>query len=270
MTSEAETPWALYQRLRAEGHSVAVIHERLRALGLDDADIKTLTLEAPPAATGLELPGAAKIAAVLVAGPLLGGALIAATGESIAEREPPPPQVPLADDDPSQRCARHPRLASAGTCPSCGTFVCRDCAGESLELGCASCIANPKNRAARLGRARTIAALAVGAQVLVYVAATLVKYGERETLGELALSLLLRIVPIALLVLTQAFIRSAWPSWVAVVLVGLSVFSFTTKVDGLIAFVSFMALIAQLVTAVFLRSAFNRDRALDATKPTKL
>ncbi len=264
-----ETPWALFCRLRAEGHPQSVIHERLRSLGLSDDDIKTLTLEAPPPATGLELPDAAKIATVLVAGPLLGGALLAATGESVAEREAPPPQVPLADDDPSARCSRHPTLASTGTCRICGTFVCRDCAGATFDLtGCVSCTTNPKRRRAALGRARVSAGLAFGAQVVLYAAAAFIDLGARLPYAVIALEVLWRAVIAGVLLGVQAFVRNTWPSWVLTAF-GVAVMAYCGRHAPLLAVLSFAAVVAQVVTTVMLRSAFARDRSLDAAPPRK-
>lgn len=45
-----ETPWALVQRLKAEGESNDVIVERLRARGLPDDDIELLELRVRPVA----------------------------------------------------------------------------------------------------------------------------------------------------------------------------------------------------------------------------
>ena len=38
----AETPWAVAKRMRAEGHPRNVIVERLKAMGLDDGDVRVL------------------------------------------------------------------------------------------------------------------------------------------------------------------------------------------------------------------------------------
>src|ERR1700690_2440393 len=129
MADEPETPWALLQRLRAEGHAQSVTVERLKALGLDDGDVKVLMMDAPPPKSGMEMPDGAKIAAVLVAGPLLGGLMVAAMSEATADREPPPPQVALDPSDTSARCAVHAELASVGACPPCGGFLFRARAG---------------------------------------------------------------------------------------------------------------------------------------------
>jgi hypothetical protein len=163
-----ETPWSLLKRLRAEGHPTEAIAARLTALGLDAEDVRVLMLEAPPAASGFEVPGAAKAAVVLVGGPMLGGLLLASLQESVVPREPPPPQVELDPADTSPRCAQHPRLASVGTCPRCGSFVCRDCAGLQLSTGCLKCQKSPALRAERVkdaARAVAIGGFAIGGLV---------------------------------------------------------------------------------------------------------
>jgi hypothetical protein len=163
VTPEPETPWALLKRLRAEGHPDDAIVARLKALGLENDDVKVLMMEAPPPASGLEMPDAVKAAAILAGGPLLGGLLVASMSEATVAREPPPPQVALAADDPSPRCAHHPELASVGTCPRCGSFVCRTCAGSELAQGCGRCQTSPtvrKKRLAGVGRRLALAGFA--------------------------------------------------------------------------------------------------------------
>jgi hypothetical protein len=230
VSAEPETPWALLKRLRAEGHPHDVVVSRLKALGLDDEDVKVLMLETPPAASGMEMPDAVKVAAVLAGGPVLGGLLIASMQDATLPREPPPPQVELADADPSPRCAQHVKLASVGTCPRCGGFVCRDCAGESLSAGCKKCQASPALRDQKVkaaARAVGIAGLAVAGLI-----ALLALIGSTHVSLSLALGTVLLVAPPAIFSTVQLAVRSPWPGIVSLVCMAGEVVLFSVAGGG--------------------------------------
>jgi hypothetical protein len=228
VSDEPETPWALLKRLRAEGHPHDVIVTRLKALGLDDEDVRVLMLEAPPAASGVEMPDAVKVAAVLAGGPVLGGLLLASLQDATLPREAPPPQVELADEDPSPRCAQHVKLASVGTCPRCGGFVCRDCAGLSLSTGCKKCQESPALRDHKVKTAaRAVAATGLVTALLLLIGAVL--DGSSFSL-RVVLFLGALIAPLMILSVVQLAVRSPWPGIVGTVCFALEIVAFTAFV----------------------------------------
>jgi hypothetical protein len=216
VSGEPETPWALLKRLRAEGHANGVIVTRLKALGLEDEDVRVLMLEAPPAASGLEMPDAVKAAAVLAGGPLLGGLLIASMQDATLPREAPAPQVELDDTDTSARCALHPKLASVGTCPRCGTFVCRECAGPQLVTGCLKCQATPALRDDRVKAAARNVAVS-GLVIAGLLATVMLMVITNLTLREL-IGLGVMTLPPSVFWVLQLVVRAPWPGIVGVVL----------------------------------------------------
>jgi hypothetical protein len=138
--------------MRAEGHRKDLIVERLRAMGLDDADIGVLLYEERAAPADDQAERALITAGVsLVAGPL-GGALLAAMSARAQPRPTLPAQVPLDPTDTSARCAWHPALASVAGCPRCGAFTCRECAPRPEEKVCANCRSSVAERDRRSTR----------------------------------------------------------------------------------------------------------------------
>ncbi|MHB8879654.1 MAG: hypothetical protein ACYC8T_38690 [Myxococcaceae bacterium] len=211
---EAETPWALFKRLRAEGHPRDVIVERLKELGLSADDIRVLTLEVPrPGPADIGLPGGAVVAALVLGGPILGGLALAAMTPPPAPSEPPPPQVALAVSDTSARCPRHPQFASVGVCPRCGSFLCRECAGPGQGQGaaCVQCQASPAVRDELVKRAGRYVALA--SLALVGILALVVLLSVHDVVSPLAAAVgaATFAAPILLLGLLQFAVRSPWP-----------------------------------------------------------
>jgi hypothetical protein len=163
----------------------------------------------------MDMGDGAKLAAVLVGGPVLGGLLVAGMSESVVEREPPPPQVALDASDTSARCATHGELASVGTCPRCGTFVCRECAGPQLANGCARCQASPALRAQRVRAAARRVAVAGYAMVALVIVSVLIGLDTAESLRVVLLGTGAIVLPIFAFSTVQLGVRHPWPGIVA-------------------------------------------------------
>jgi hypothetical protein len=120
------------------------------------------------------------------------------------------------------------KLASIGTCPRCGGFVCRDCAGLSLSTGCKKCQESPALRDHKVKTAaRAVAATGLVTALLLLIGAVL--DGSSFSL-RVVLFLGALIAPLMILSVVQLAVRSPWPGIVGTVCFTLEIVAFTAFV----------------------------------------
>ncbi|MEW5741556.1 MAG: hypothetical protein AB1938_21745 [Myxococcota bacterium] len=245
------TPWALVQKLRAEGFPREAIVRELVAQGHTRADVEALLIDEAP--DGAEPPAAGEGSGVPVQ--LLFGLLLLAAGvvvllgtgvralplvligsgivrvvsalqadRSLVARRAAARRtmVELAPEDPRARCAVHPQYASIGNCPRCGSFGCARCAparGFEAGLECMKCQGLPEVIAARRRKAARQASawLMTAPAMLLFLLFTEAAFGASD-FSPLRALLVAMVVSLPWLVLSavQAVVKSGWPTALSV------------------------------------------------------
>lgn len=233
-----ETPYALALRLSSEGGTAEEIRSALAERGLtpdeivvvlmalkrqqDDSaraeaavehepvlqsvaqpDMHDQRISGPDLTIGLGLIAVGVLLFIATKGHLLAyGAIVSGAARLIASFLRPnrlPPQVALAPDDPSPRCADHPDFKSIGTCPRCGAFRCQDCApagGFAQAQVCNACNRSSAYLEDKLRVASRRVALALIGPAVGSVVAILVATIWPRTFGGSALDVVLGKLPL--------------------------------------------------------------------------
>jgi hypothetical protein len=210
------------------------------------------------------MPDAMKAAAIIAGGPLLGGLLISSLSEATVAREPPPPLVALAADDPSPRCAHHPELASLGTCPRCGSFVCRECAGPQLADGCLKCVSLPALRSRRVESAAKRVAVA-GLSAAAAIAGCILLEAPRLDLQQVYEVLFFCAVPL-IFSGVQLIVRAPWPGIVTATTCGLLAANIVLDGNSIESLTGVVLLVIVVVMVLLLRNLVGARRALSESR----
>lgn len=114
------------------------------------------------------------------------------------------------------RCARHVDLASVGTCPRCGAFVCLRCGPREPGQFCMTCDGAAPVVAQRIRRSTRWVVTALFAMVALDIFEAVASIREGAPVLGVAMAFSVVVTPTIALALIQLNASHLWSAWIAV------------------------------------------------------